>query len=188
MRTTPEDRNKYFTNGRYLDYKVKLIYGMLASYMIASGFFLTYFWITSNYRGLPYMILIAIIMGFFLIVFIDLFRYAIDLKIDKGNMMVHLGRWHVPLSDIKFAKVTGFYGGNIKLYVGFVDKNGKPRIKITLGTEEFDLMEFCNILRGMKGWPRQELVEWPDKGYFEWKKDVEELIKRRDEEGPLLEG
>jgi hypothetical protein len=110
-------------------------------------------------------------------------EFLSPIKFDGGKNMILISDKKVPLDTIHYIAVVHFQGCYDSLALGYISKKGKPVIKITGESKDFKIMEFCNILRRMKGWQEQEKIKdipgGQFAGYYKWKRDVKRVVQTK---------
>lgn len=106
----------------------------------------------------------------------------------KKNMILAYGK-KIPISSVHYAEVVHFDGCYDCLALGYISKKEKPVIKTTGEGKDFEILEFCNKLRGLKKWPEQKHVEYYHGGqiigYYKWKRKINAYIQKKHDEERL---
>jgi hypothetical protein len=156
----------------------------------ASVIWLSYILIISQLEALFVVIFWGGFQTLFCIWIYSVLEFISPVKIDKSRNMILASGKEIPISSIHYIEVVRFQGSYDCLALGYISKKGKPLIKITDEGKDFKILEFCNMLRGMKGLPEQkEIMQYPGGsffGYYKWKRKIKEKIQRKHDEQTRL--
>jgi hypothetical protein len=170
-------------------YKLTKIF--IIGFIITNTIWFSFILIISRFEALPHVIFWGGFQILFCIWLASMFEFISPVKIDKDRNAIHVSGKHIPLSSIHYIEGVSFQGSLDCLALGYMSKKGKPIIKITGESKDLKIVDLCNMLRKMKGFPEQKgIKQYPGGsllGYYNWKRNIKDQIQRKhDERNRLL--
>jgi hypothetical protein len=165
-------------------YKITKMF--IIGFVTTNAILFSYLLIISRLEALPHVIFWGGFQTLFCIWFCSMFEFISPVKIDKSRNMILASGKEIPITSIHYIEVVRFQGSYDCLALGYISKKGKSLIKITGEDKDFKIMDFCNMLRKMKGLPEQMGIKtYPGGsffGYYKWKRKIKEQIQKKHEE------
>jgi hypothetical protein len=170
---------RYFTTGEYTDKSHRNMNILLIGFIIANVVWFSFILIISEFEAWGSVIFWAIFQSLFFVWLYALFKFGSTHKIDRISNAVYIHGKKVPISSIQYVEVIHFTGTYDSLAIGYTSSERKPVITLTGGGKKFDIMEFCNILRELKGWDKMEHPkDYGSRifGYYKWKNKIKDRM------------